>query len=99
MKAVPDHSRQNQVGNEGRERHDGKEEPSAVDDPVALKMGSANSATIHEEWTTVSTSLAEYSRDRPIGAATSRSRSLARKNVESAVMMLESSRIEEMPAG
>ena len=61
--------------------------------PYAVKIGTATSATIHDEWTVVSPSLAMYTRSQSTGADTMRSRSAARKKVERAVMMLDSSRM------
>jgi hypothetical protein len=47
--------------------------------------------------TPVSSSLAAYSFNQSTGAPTSRSRSRARKKLESAVMMFDNSRIEKNP--
>ena len=62
--------------------------------PKAARIGTIISATIHEEWITVSHSFARYSRSQSTGAETRRSRSLARKKLDSAVMTLERMRID-----
>ncbi len=63
--------------------------------PYAVNIGIAISTTIQLEKIVVSDSLAAYTRSQSTGADTSRSRSLARKNDDSAVMMLESSSSEK----
>ena len=60
-----------------------------------MRIGTTISTTIHDECASVSASFARYSAIQSTGAETSVSRSLARKNVESAVTRLERSR---MPA-
>ncbi|OGU09071.1 MAG: hypothetical protein A2W29_03005 [Gemmatimonadetes bacterium RBG_16_66_8] len=57
-------------------------------------MGTVMRATIHELCTSVSPSFARYTCSQSTGVDCRRSRSLARKNDDSAVMTLESSRIE-----
>src|SRR6266550_3767943 len=53
--------------------------------PYAVSTGVATSTTIQLEWAVVSSSFAPYNRSQSTGAATSRSRSFARKKLDKAV--------------
>ena len=69
--------------------------PPPYTQPYAVNTGIAMSATIQLEAIRVSSSCAPYRRSQSTGPDTSRSRSFARKKLESAVMTFESSRIEK----
>ena len=94
VKIVPATAGRSRYGTIAASETSGNSGPPEKTVPYAVRIGSVSSPTIHDECTIVSPSLARYSRSQPIGAATSRSRSLARKKVESAVMTLERSRID-----
>src|SRR6266568_1056858 len=61
--------------------------------PYAVSTGVATSTTIQLECAVVSSSFAPYNRSQSTGAATRRSRSFARKKLESAVTTFERMRI------
>ena len=63
--------------------------------PYAANIGIAINATIQLEASTVSSNFARYTRSQSTGADTNRSRSFARKKLDSAVITFESSRIEK----
>src|SRR5204863_1387975 len=75
----------------------GNNGPPAYTTPYAANIGIAISTTIQLEWTSVSTSLAMYSLSQSTGDDASRSRSRARKKLDSAVMMFDNIRIEKNP--
>ena len=79
VKIVPTTAGSTRNGTNAARATSGNSGPPEYTIPYAVKIGSASSATIQEECTTVSPSLARYRRSQPTGAATRRSRSLARK--------------------
>jgi hypothetical protein len=69
--------------------------PPSKATPYAASIGTAHRMTIQLELTQVSNSLAPYSCAQSTGALTSMSRSRAKKKLDSAVMMFDSSRMEK----
>ncbi len=70
-----------------------KSHPPWYATPNAANIGTAISATIQLDATIVSSSFAPYSRSQSTGPDTSRSRSFARKKLESAVITFDSNRM------
>ena len=63
--------------------------------PYAVSIGRASSTTIQLEWSAVSKRRLPYSESQSTGDDTSRSRSFARKKLDRAAMMFDSSRMAE----